>query len=132
MRYRCSSHRLPEGAATLLEAMTHDPSNKLRMSNKTNGTGLQERKHGSTKSMRWVSIVTLNTKVKAMDSSSNNNNKLRRFNESAVTVNLTRNESKRQYKQQVCTDEMIQRRESVGLHEHNNDEQKMNNEKDTR
>jgi len=42
---------------------------------------------------------------------------------------LTRNESKRQYKQWVCTDETIQRRESVELHKHNNDKQKMNDRK---
>ena len=51
-----------------------------------------------------------NTKVKVKDSSTNNN-KLRRFSESVVTVNLTRNKSKRQYKQLVCTDETIQKRE---------------------
>ena len=33
-------------------------------------------------------------KVKARNSSTNNNNKLRRLNESVVTVNLTRNEPK--------------------------------------
>jgi len=47
-----------------------------------------------TKSTRWALIVALNSKVKAMNSSLNNNNKLRRFNESVVTVNLTENESK--------------------------------------
>ena len=44
--------------------------------------------------MRWVSIVVLNAKVKARNSSSNNNNKLRRLSESVVTVNLIRNEPK--------------------------------------
>ncbi len=84
---------LPEGAATLMEAMTHNPSDKLRTSNKSNGMGFQK-KHDSTKSMKWVSIVVSNAKVKARDSSSNNNNKLRKFNKSVVTVNLTENESK--------------------------------------
>ncbi len=57
----------------------------------------------------------LNAKVKARNSSSNNNNnKLRRFNESVVTVNLTRNESKQQYKRRVCTDETIQKERVLG------------------
>jgi len=64
-----------------------------------------------------------------MNSSSNNNNKLRGFNESVVIVNLTRNESNQQYKRQVCTDKTIQKTRSVGLHEHNNDEQKINDGK---
>ena len=42
---------------------------------------------------------------------------------------VTRNESKQQYKQRVCTDEMIQKTKSVGLHDHNNDKQKKNDEK---
>jgi len=33
--------RLPEGAATLVEAMTHNPGYQLRMGNKPDGTGLQ-------------------------------------------------------------------------------------------
>jgi len=39
---------------------------------------------------------------------------------------VTRNKSKWQYKWRVCTDETIQRRESVGLREHNNDKWKRN------
>jgi len=77
-----------------------------------------------------MSIVTLNSKAKAMNSSSNNNNnKLRRFNKSAVTVNLTRSESKQQYKRLVCTDETIQEEESVGLREHNNSSNDKTNKK---
>ena len=74
--------------------MTHNPSNQLRTSNKPSETGLQENKHDPTKSMRWESIVASNSKVKVKDSSFNDNNKLRRFNESVVTVNLTENKSK--------------------------------------
>ena len=36
-----SGRRLPEGAATLMEAMTHNLSNQLRTSNKPSETGLQ-------------------------------------------------------------------------------------------
>jgi len=54
----------------------------------------KKQKHNPTKSTRWVSIVASNAKVKVKDSSPNNNNKLRRFNKSVVTVNLTENESK--------------------------------------
>ena len=53
-----------------------------------------KKKRDSTKSMKWASIVASNAKVKARDSSANNNNKLRRLNESVVTVNLIRNEPK--------------------------------------
>jgi len=104
--------RLPEGAATLVEAMTHDLGYQLETGNNPDRTGLQrdsENECNLTKSTRRASIVTSNPKVKVKDSSSNNDNKLRRLNESVVTVNLTRIESKRQNKQQVCTDKMIQK-----------------------
>jgi len=45
-----------------------------------------------------------------------------------ILLLLTRNCPKRQYKRIVCTDEMTQKEESVGLREHNNDERKMNDE----
>ena len=98
---KAPGRRLPEGAATLVEAMTHNPGYQLETGNNPDRTGLQwdsENERNLTKSTRWVSIVTSNAKVNAMNSSSNNNNKLRRLNESVVTVNLTRIESKRQYK----------------------------------
>ena len=34
-------HRLPEGVATLMEAMTHNPGYQLRMGTKLDRTGLQ-------------------------------------------------------------------------------------------
>jgi len=108
---KAPGRRLPEGAATVVEAMTHNPGYQLGMGNNPDRMGLQrdsENERNLTKSTRWVSIVASNTKVNVMNSSSNNDNKLRRLNESVVTVNLTRIESKRQYEQRVCTDETIQ------------------------
>ena len=111
---KAPGHRLPEGAATLVEAKTHNPGYQHRTGNNPDRMGLQrdsENERNLTKSTGWVSIVVSNAKVNAMNSSSNNNNKLRRLNESVVTVNLTRIESKRQYEQRVCTDETIQKQE---------------------
>ena len=47
--------RLPEGAATLMETMTHNPGYQLRMGNKPDRTGLQrdsENEYDPTKSMK--------------------------------------------------------------------------------
>jgi len=57
---KAPGRRLPEGAATLVEAMTHNPGYQLRTGNKPDGMGLQwgsENEHDPTKSTRWASIV---------------------------------------------------------------------------
>jgi len=52
---KAPGRRLPEGAATLVEAMTHNPGYQLRTGNKPDETGLQRdssNKHDPTKSTR--------------------------------------------------------------------------------
>jgi len=52
---KAPGRRLPVGAVTLVEAMTHDPGYQLRMGNKLDGTGLQwdsKNEHDPTKSTR--------------------------------------------------------------------------------
>jgi len=89
---------------------------------------VKDKRQGTIKPKANVDCPVKRQSQQTRGGNSNNDSKLRRVNESTVTVNLTRIQSKRQYKQQVCTDKMIKNKmtklEQNTRDQHDNDNNK--------